>query len=119
MWLALDVVDEENGCMRYVGGSHRRGMRPHGRTKTLGFSQGITDFPREEDLTAERYISVQPGDVIVHHAMTIHRADANRSSRSRRALGLVYYGASAREDASLKDSYQADLFRELKSAGRI
>ncbi len=119
MWLALEVVDEENGCMRYVRGSHRHGMRPHGRTMTLGFSQGITDFPREEDLTDERSLSVQAGDVIVHHAMTIHRADANRSDRSRRAIGLTYYAASAREDARVKDAYQAALFEELKLAGRI
>jgi phytanoyl-CoA hydroxylase len=119
MWLALDVVDEENGCIRYVRGSHRRGMRPHGRTQTLGFSQGITDFPRAEDLADERPISAQPGDVIAHHAMTIHRADANRSRRSRRALGLTYYAASAREDAMVKDAYHAELFEQLKLAGRI
>jgi phytanoyl-CoA hydroxylase len=119
MWLALDPVDEENGCMRYVRGSHRRGMRPHGRTKTLGFSQGITDFPREEDLTDERSVSVQPGDMIVHHAMTIHRAEANRSTRSRRALGFTYYAASAREDALGRDSYHEALIEELKQAGRV
>ena len=119
MWLALDVVNEENGCLRYVRGSHRRGMRPHGRTGTLGFSQGITDFPQEEDRTNERPVSVQPGDVIVHHAMTIHRADANRSSRSRRALGLIYYAASARENKLVKDAYHAELFEELAKAGRI
>ncbi len=119
MWLALDVVDEENGCMRYVRGSHRGGMRPHGRTKTLGFSQGIIDFPREEDLADERPISAQPGDVIAHHAMTIHRADANRSHRSRRALGLTYYAASAREDVLVKDAYHAELIEDLAKAGRI
>jgi phytanoyl-CoA hydroxylase len=119
MWLALDVMDEENGCMRYVRGSHRRGMRPHGRTQTLGFSQGIIDYPRDEDVSEEQAVLVQPGDVIVHHALTIHRADANRSSRPRRALGLVYYAASARENASLKDAYQAGLFDELKMTGRI
>ncbi len=119
MWLALDVVDEENGCMRYVRGSHRRGMRPHGRTKTLGFSQGIIDFPRDEDLADEQPISAQPGDVIVHHAVTIHRADANRSNRSRRALGLTYYAASAREDVLVKDAYHAELIEKLAKSGRI
>ena len=94
-------------------------MRPHGRTKTLGFSQGITDFPRDEDLAEERAISAQPGDVIVHHAMTIHRANANRSNRSRRALGLTYYAASAREDVLVKDAYHAELIEELAKAGRI
>jgi phytanoyl-CoA hydroxylase len=119
LWLALDAMDEENGCMRYVRGSHRRGMRPHGRTNTLGFSQGIADYPREEDLCDEQIVTVEPGDVIVHHALTIHRADANRSRRPRRALGLIYYAASAREDATLKDAYQSGLFDELKTAGRI
>ena len=23
MWLALDTVDEENGCLRYVSGAHK------------------------------------------------------------------------------------------------
>jgi phytanoyl-CoA hydroxylase len=119
MWLALDEVNEENGCMRYVRGSHCRGMRPHGRTKTLGFSQGITDFPREEDLADERLVFVQPGDMIVHHAMTIHWAEANHSARSRRALGLTYYAASAKEDSTLKNSYHAQLVEELKTSGRI
>jgi phytanoyl-CoA hydroxylase len=119
MWLALDAMDEENGCMRYVRGSHRRGMRSHGRTNTLGFSQGIADYPRDEDHSEERTVSVQPGDVIVHHAMTIHRADANHSRRPRRALGLIYYAARAQEDARLKDAYQTGLFDELKTAGRI
>jgi phytanoyl-CoA hydroxylase len=119
MWLPLDEVNDENGCMRYVRGSHRRGMRPHGRTKTLGFSQGIIGFPREDDLSDERPIFVRPGDVIVHHAMTIHWAEANRSDRSRRALGLTYYAARAREDSMLKDSYHAGLIEELKTAGRI
>lgn len=29
MWLALEPVDEETGCVRYLPGSHRAGMRPH------------------------------------------------------------------------------------------
>src|SRR5438046_1088633 len=42
IWLALDPVDEENGCLRYVAGSYKKGVRPHGRSNVLGFSQGIT-----------------------------------------------------------------------------
>src|SRR5690606_1003387 len=44
LWLALDHVDAENGCLRYVTGSHQRGIRLHLRTGILGFSQGITDY---------------------------------------------------------------------------
>ena len=37
-WIPMDVVDESNGCIRYVRGSHKRGMRPHGKTATLGLA---------------------------------------------------------------------------------
>lgn len=62
MWMALETVDTENGCVRYVRGSHKKGMRSHGRTKTVGFSQGITDFGTDEDLANEVFF--QPGRVI-------------------------------------------------------
>jgi hypothetical protein len=48
-------VDAENGCVRYVKRSHRDGMREHGRTGTLGFSQGMTDFGSDDDLAREAY----------------------------------------------------------------
>ena len=41
-WIPLEEVDRENGCLRYVRGSHRKGMRPHGKNPILGFSQAIT-----------------------------------------------------------------------------
>ena len=40
LWLALDPVDEENGCLRYAVGSHIRGIRPHGSTSVLVFPKG-------------------------------------------------------------------------------
>lgn len=105
MWLALDTVDEENGCLRYVPGSHLRGIRPHGRTQTLGFSQGILDYG-DEDYATERPIPLQPGDLIVHHGNTIHRADANSSStRHRRSFALVFKGVSCRRDETAYGRY--------------
>ena len=111
MWLALEDADEENGCVRYIKGSHLTGMRTHGRTKTLGFSQGITDYG-EEDFTKETAFPAKPGDLLIHHAMTIHRADGNKSDRSRRALGFIYFGESAREDLEAKAAYQQKLSQE-------
>ena len=120
MWLSLDEVDGENGCVRYVKGSKYRGMRPHSRTQTLGFSQGIADYGTAEDLENEVFFSTQPGDLLVHHAMTIHRADGNRSRmRQRRALGFIYYSAEAKEDAEAHAAYQRRLADELAQKGKI
>lgn len=113
MWLGLENVDEENGCVRYIPGSHLRGMRPHGRTQTLGFSQGILDYGEKETATDEVFFSTKPGDLLIHHSMTIHRADGNKSQdRSRKALGLIYFGESAREDTEAKKAYQKILGEE-------
>lgn len=113
MWMALEQADEENGCVKYVKGSHLKGMRPHGRTKTLGFSQGIIDFGTDDDLQNEIAFPAQPGDLLVHHSLTIHRAGGNTTAnRDRKALGLIYFGESAREDVEAKKAYQEKLQKE-------
>lgn len=113
MWLALEDVDEETGCVRYVRGSHRGGLRPHGRTQTLGFSQAITDFGTPADQAAAVAFPARAGDLLVHHAMTVHWAEGNRSpDRSRRALGFIYFAESARENREAKAAYQQQLRAE-------
>lgn len=120
MWFAMDNVDEQNGCVRYVLGSHAHGMRVHGRTQTLGFSQGIIDYPTDVDRRGEIAVPAQAGDLLVHDAMTIHRADANRTPNcARRALGFVYYSERAREDTKAHAAYQRQLAEEMRASGKI
>ncbi|MEO1981348.1 MAG: phytanoyl-CoA dioxygenase family protein [Fuerstiella sp.] len=120
MWLALDDVDAENGCVRYVSGSHNRGMREHSRTQTLGFSQGIVDYPTTDDAAQEVPLPAKSGDLLIHSALTIHRADGNQSpTRSRRALGLVYYSERAQTDSVAHAAYQRRLAEDMKAAGKI
>ncbi len=119
MWMALDTVDEENGCVRYLRGSHLDGMRHHERTQTLGFSQGIANFGRKET-REEVACTAKPGDLLAHHAMTVHWADANASrTRNRRALGFIFYGESAREDKAAHQAYQKKLVDEMSALGKI
>lgn len=117
IWMALDSVDEENGCLRYVAGSHLLGIRPHGRSQVLGFSQGILDYGAD-DRAAEVQIHLQPGDVVAHHGNTIHRADVNRSpTRNRRAFATVYQGVSCRRDEGAFSRYQAALKQQHAQLG--
>ncbi len=105
MWLALDKVDAENGCLRYLAGSHRDGFRPHARSQVLGFSQGITNFSAD-DFVREVAVPLEPGDLLVHHGMTVHRADANMSTaRHRRSFAMVFKGVSCERDEEAYDRY--------------
>ncbi len=109
VWMALDAVDDENACLRYIPGSHLRGVRPHTRSGVLGFSQRISDYG-PDDAAREVPIHLQPGDVVAHHGNLIHLSGVNRSAtRHRRAFALVFQGESCRRDEAAFAAYQAAL----------
>ncbi len=53
--------------------------------------------------------------------MCIHRANENPSTRTRtrRALGFVYFAARAKEDAEKAETYRQQLYEEWEKEGRI
>ena len=115
-WIALDEIDEGNGCIRYLPGSHLRGYRPHAMSNVMGFSRGITDYG-EAALAAERVILASPGDLVIHHCMIVHRADSNPSDRLRRAMGVVYYAGRARVTKE-SEEYVDQLIKKWVAEGR-
>ena len=120
-WLALEEVDEENGCVHYVRGSHKaEGFRNHGQTGVLGFSQGMTDFGTMADQQGTVAFPGKAGTFLMHDARTIHWAGANTSpTRSRRALGFIYYAKSAKRDHAAAEAYQAKLDEHLRAADAV
>jgi len=117
IWMALDHVDDENGCLRYVPGSHLEGVRSHDATAVLGFSQGITDYGALEE-AKEVPLHLAPGDVVAHHGNTIHRAEANRAAtRNRRAFAMVLRGESCRRDEQAYARYEAALKSQHDAMG--
>lgn len=120
LWVALEPVDEETGCVRYLRGSHRAGLQPHAPSGTLGFSQAVTNHERLCGRYEEVALPAEPGTLLAHHALTVHRADRNRSvTRTRRALGFIYYAARATEDTARHAAYQRQLAKELEDSGKI
>ena len=117
IWVAIDPIDEENGCLRYCPGSHLKGVRPHGRTSVLGFSQGITDYgPADEE--DEAVMRLNPGDALVHHGNTIHRAEPNSSTeRHRQAFAMVFKGESCQVDEEAQKQYQETLKSQHEELG--
>jgi len=118
MWLALEDVTLEQGCVHYARASHKQGLLDHASTEVLGFSQHIPNF----DAAAHDSVAcpAQAGDLIVHDAQTIHWAGPNQcAGKSREALGFIYYGISAQEDVAAQAEYQRRLARRLAEQGKI
>lgn len=118
MWLSLGDADAENGAVCYIPGSHKKGMRAHGRTSLLGFSQGISDWS-DEDTNAEVQMEASAGDILVHHSLTIHRANPNRSERQRKSIGFIFYREDVEIDEEAHTEYKRKLDLGLKEEGKI
>lgn len=88
-WIALDDSTIENGCVRYAKGSHKLGILPHGASGVVGNSLGLLADHRVTALE-ERPVEVRRGSCILHHSLTVHRSEPNRSEKPRRGLIYVY-----------------------------
>jgi ectoine hydroxylase-related dioxygenase (phytanoyl-CoA dioxygenase family) len=103
MWVPLDPATPRSGVVRWVRGSHLdpSDYRPNLFVTdepipgTVG--EVVPDVLGDPELS-ERLISfeVEPGDVTVHHARTLHGAPANTSEIRRRAVSVRYCGDDAR-----------------------
>ncbi len=118
MWLSLGNADAANGAVCYIPGSHKKGIRDHGQTSTLGFSQGITDWSEEDD-SAEKQMEASAGDLLVHHSLMIHRANNNSSERDRKSLGFIFYRDDVEIDEDAHAAYKEKLHQSLEEQGKI
>lgn len=122
-WVPMDAASPENGVVTYVKGSHRWNkffpMEAFSdevaeviRKQTEGvdiyddpYAKGqwgnlgdIRDHPEKYEFISW---SVAPGDVVIHHPLTIHGAPGNLSqSKRRRAMATRWFGDDARWDDS-------------------
>jgi ectoine hydroxylase-related dioxygenase (phytanoyl-CoA dioxygenase family) len=87
VWLALDDVDIDNGCMQFLPGSHRRGIVPH---------RHLYDDPRvsalviddDTDFSAAVPVPLRAGGATFHTQTTMHHTGPNRTDRRRRAYAI-------------------------------
>ncbi|MGB6230169.1 MAG: phytanoyl-CoA dioxygenase family protein [Litorimonas sp.] len=103
IWIPLDPVGAENGRMEYIRGSHRWGQT---YAPSIFFAQSaspVSPYEKLPDIEGNRSaydivsFDCEPGDVIVHHVMTIHGSGGNCSTdRDRRALSFRYCGDDIR-----------------------
>ena len=96
-WMPLQDVDADTGCMRFVPGSHLRGLRPH---------HDLGDDPRvhaleavDPDLTGAVTCPLPAGGVTIHDDRVMHGAGPNVTPHPRRAYAMVF-GVRAKDRAA-------------------
>lgn len=114
-WIALDDVDVENGCMRYIDGTNKSAIVPHVRDKVNHYNLVIpTEFL---DLKKESLAEVKKGGVVFHHGNTMHRSGSNTSNRWRRGYATHWAIPTIQtESESVKNGYFYSFTKEMSLA---
>ena len=83
-WLALSPATPQSGCMDFVRKSHKNPILPHkdsfAKDNLLSRGQEVQVDVAEQDKTS---IEIQPGEISLHHGLTIHGSGPNVSDDRR------------------------------------
>jgi non-heme Fe2+,alpha-ketoglutarate-dependent halogenase len=96
VWLAIDDSDVENGCMRFIPGSHHYGHL------TYHLSEDEPDAVLNQEVeNALAYgtpvdVELKAGEISLHSDLLLHGSEPNRSRRRRCGLTLRYCAADVR-----------------------
>lgn len=98
-WMALDQVDQANGCLEVVPGSHRWPILCTEKADTtVSFTDVTVPLPTPD---AAVPILMEPGDVLFFHGALVHGSAPNvTTDRFRRALIGHYIQGEAEKVAS-------------------
>jgi phytanoyl-CoA hydroxylase len=86
VWLTLDDVDEDNGAMQFIPGSH---LRPVGHGQAQA-TNALLDSGSEVDESKKVVVSLPAGGVCIHHCQTLHHTAPNTTPRQRRAFAIHF-----------------------------
>lgn len=92
IWIPMQDVDWDNGCMHFVPGSHDWNIHEVILLDDPKSPKNIFDLV--EDKAAEEvqrtYVPLKKGSVTYHNGLTFHAAGKNFSKSPRRVLSIIY-----------------------------
>lgn len=103
-WIALSPATQESGCMDFVRASHKSAILPHKDTfndkNLLSRGQEVQVDVKPGDKTP---IVLQPGQMSLHHGLTIHGSGPNVSDDRRIAAVVRYITPKVSQNVADKD----------------
>ena len=103
-WLALSPATPASGCMDFVPASHQNPILPHQDTfaedNLLSRGQEIKVDVSDEEKTA---IELMPGQMSLHHGLTIHGSGPNSSDDRRIGLVVRYVTPEVLQEVAERD----------------
>ncbi len=100
-WIGLDDSTEDNGCLRYIRGSHTWDLLP--RYHLSGNMSSVFEYLTDEQRSAFDPVPalLRAGEASFHHPLMLHGSYENTSNRMRRAAVVNFF-----RDGVISDSDQ-------------
>ncbi len=109
VWMAIDDATPENGCLRFIPGSHKaRRLRPHATNKNPDYTLHQELLPGECDERQAVDLVLEAGQMSLHDIFLVHGSEANRSDKARRGMTLRFMPTTSVFDRRLA----AELYRK-------
>jgi phytanoyl-CoA hydroxylase len=117
--LALTACTLESGCLRVIDGSHHGG--PLGDVRALNSPEVSDDSALLPEGWEERVVAVElePGDASVHHCLTFHGSEENKSAHSRKTLIARLFDSRSRLVADRLPSPAYRIWFPTDAEGRL
>lgn len=88
-WIGLDDATIDNGCLRYIPGSHLWDLLPiTGLAGDMDAIEEVLSSEQWQQMQAPVLIELKAGECAFHHPLLVHGSTENRSSQPRRATVL-------------------------------
>ena len=103
-WLALSPATPASGCMDFVRGSHKNPILPHNDTFAEDNLLSRGQEVQVDVAPADRIpIEIHPGQISLHHGLTIHGSGPNTTDDRRIAAVIRYCTPEVRQQVAEKD----------------
>lgn len=110
VWIPLDPVDESNGSLCVIPGSHRLPIRKHNMIS--GLNPGCFEADSIEAVRHKAVcLDMAPGDAVFFDTKLLHRTGGNRTSRHRRVVTLHMASARCRPTGPNIEHFRLRLVR--------
>ena len=99
VWLALTDVDEQNGAMSFVPGSHTKGLIPYANSapeEKNVLNLTVCDPMNHGDGSDIELVQLKAGQCSLHSDLLLHASGANKSHRPRIGVALSYHPPDVR-----------------------
>ncbi len=117
VWLAVYDTDKENGAMKVVSGSHKKGSNGF-KHHTNNASHLVLDQEVSEDQIDKDnivYMDLKAGEISLHNDALLHGSDPNNSDRRRCGITMRFSPTNVKGDLNEWPFFETQLARGIDS----